>query len=163
MDYLWLKVENIVAKGEIARFVQFLLLSLCFQIAVCCRGVRKRLYEGKGLGSSKLKTIAKTWQIYDLFLFHKENLLIIFLPLLNIIKHIGGKVEMPQIKYQRFSPLSHNVFNSINIMHHILTFLARLLKKRELLSWPWRRRRRRSVKGFWWRRRGRPVKVFCSA
>ena len=49
MDSLWLKVENIVAKGEIARFEQFLLLSLCFQNAVCCRGVRKRLYEGKGL------------------------------------------------------------------------------------------------------------------
>ena len=49
MDNLWLKMENIVAKGEIARFVQFLLLSLCFQIAVCCRGVGKRPYEGKGL------------------------------------------------------------------------------------------------------------------
>ena len=48
MDNLWLKVENIVAKGEIARFVQFLLLSLCFYKVVCCRGVRKRLYEGKG-------------------------------------------------------------------------------------------------------------------
>ena len=48
MDNLWLKVENIVAKGEIARFEQFLLLSLCFQKADCCRGVRKRLYEGKG-------------------------------------------------------------------------------------------------------------------
>ena len=31
MDNLWQKVENIVTKGEIARFVQFLLLSLCFQ------------------------------------------------------------------------------------------------------------------------------------
>ena len=48
MDNRWLKVENIVTKGEIARFVQFLLLLLCFQKAVCCRGVRKRLYEGKG-------------------------------------------------------------------------------------------------------------------
>ena len=28
-----LHTENIVAKGEIARFVQFLLLSLCFQKA----------------------------------------------------------------------------------------------------------------------------------
>ena len=37
MDNLWLIVENIVAKGEIAGF----------QKAVCCRGVRKRLYEGK--------------------------------------------------------------------------------------------------------------------
>ena len=31
MDNLWQKVKNIVAKGEIARFEQFLLLSLCFQ------------------------------------------------------------------------------------------------------------------------------------
>ena len=42
------QVENIVAKREIARFEQFLLLSLCFQKAVWCRDVRKRLYEGKG-------------------------------------------------------------------------------------------------------------------
>ena len=48
MDNQRLKLENIVAKGEIARFEQFLLLSLCFQKAVCYRGVRKRLYEGKG-------------------------------------------------------------------------------------------------------------------
>ena len=48
MDNLSLKVENIVAKEEIARFEQFILLSLCFQKAVSCRGVRKRLYEGKG-------------------------------------------------------------------------------------------------------------------
>ena len=47
MDNLWLKVENIVAKGEIARLEQFLLLSLCFQKAACCIGVSKRLYEGK--------------------------------------------------------------------------------------------------------------------
>ena len=37
-----------MSKGEIPRFEQFLLLSLCFQTAVCCRGVRKRLYQGKG-------------------------------------------------------------------------------------------------------------------
>ena len=48
MDNLLQKVENIVAKGEIARFEQFLLLSLCFQKAVCCRGFKMRLYEGKG-------------------------------------------------------------------------------------------------------------------
>ena len=41
--------ENIVAKGEIARFEQFLLSSLCFQKAVCCKGARKRRYEGKRL------------------------------------------------------------------------------------------------------------------
>ena len=39
MDNLWLKVENIAAKGEIACFEQYFLLSL-----VCCRGVGKRLY-----------------------------------------------------------------------------------------------------------------------
>ena len=32
------KMKNIVAKWEIACFEQFLLLSLCFQKAVCCRG-----------------------------------------------------------------------------------------------------------------------------
>ena len=47
--------KNIVAKGEIARFEQFLLLPQCFQKAVCCRCVKmrlqvikNRLYEGKG-------------------------------------------------------------------------------------------------------------------
>ena len=40
-------MKNIVSKGEIACFEQFLLLSLCFQKAVCCGGVSKRLYEGK--------------------------------------------------------------------------------------------------------------------
>ena len=48
MDNLWRKVENIVAKGEIACFEQFLLLSLCFPKGVWCRGVRKLLYERKG-------------------------------------------------------------------------------------------------------------------
>ena len=48
MDNLWLKLENIVAKEEIACFEQFLLLSLCFQKTICYRSVRKRLYEGKG-------------------------------------------------------------------------------------------------------------------
>ena len=42
MDNLWLKVINIVAKGEIDRFEQFLLLSQCFQ-----KAVGERLYEGK--------------------------------------------------------------------------------------------------------------------
>ena len=35
------RVENIVAKGEIARFEQFLLLSQCFQV-VCDKGVYMR-------------------------------------------------------------------------------------------------------------------------
>ena len=64
MDNLWLKLVNIVAKGEIAHLEQFLLLSLCFQRAACCRGcrgVRKRLYEGKGL-------------FYALFILYLDNL-----------------------------------------------------------------------------------------
>ena len=42
------RVENMVTKGEITCFEQFLLLLPCFQKAVCYRGIRKRLYEGKG-------------------------------------------------------------------------------------------------------------------
>ena len=42
------KVENIVAKGEIAHLEQFLRLLPYFQKAVCCRGIIKCLYEGKG-------------------------------------------------------------------------------------------------------------------
>ena len=49
--YNWmdnLKSGKHCGKGVIARFEQFLLLSLCIQKAVCCRGIIKRLYEGKG-------------------------------------------------------------------------------------------------------------------
>ena len=43
------KIENIVAKGEIAHLEQFLLLLQGFQkSSVACRGVRKCLYVGKG-------------------------------------------------------------------------------------------------------------------
>ena len=48
MDNLWLKVENIVSKGEIARFEQFLLLSLCFPKAFCCRHQKASIW-GRGL------------------------------------------------------------------------------------------------------------------
>ena len=71
-DNLWLKVENIVAKGEIACFEQFLLLSLCFQKAVCCRGVRKRLYESRvnpfpfatNLQQTTENIFTKIWKIH---------------------------------------------------------------------------------------------------
>ena len=49
MDNVWLKVENIVANGGIARSEQFLLLSLCFQKDVCCRGEVKASIWGDGL------------------------------------------------------------------------------------------------------------------
>ena len=55
MDNLWPKVENIVTKGEIARFKQFHLLSLCFQNAVCCREsvyMRERVKE---FGAKRVK------------------------------------------------------------------------------------------------------------
>ena len=57
MNKLWLKVENIVTKGEIARFEQLLLLSLCSQKAVffaplrCFKALHNLLkfhMEGKG-------------------------------------------------------------------------------------------------------------------
>ena len=41
-DNLWLKVENIVAKGEMAHFEQFLHLSLCFQKAVSAAEASER-------------------------------------------------------------------------------------------------------------------------
>ena len=48
-------VENITAKGEIACFEQFILLSLCFQKAVCCKGTKKHIYKGKGLKYGKTR------------------------------------------------------------------------------------------------------------
>ena len=48
MDNLWLKVENIVSKGVIAHFEQFLLLSLCFQKALLQRRQIASIW-GKGL------------------------------------------------------------------------------------------------------------------
>ena len=41
-------VGNIVAKEEIVHYEHFLLLPQCLQKDFCCRGVRKRLYVGKG-------------------------------------------------------------------------------------------------------------------
>ena len=41
------KVENIVAKGEIARFEQFLFLSQLFQKVVSCKCLQMRLQVGK--------------------------------------------------------------------------------------------------------------------
>ena len=60
-------------KGEIARFVQFLLLSLCFQKAVCCRGVRKLL--GKGLMQTPAVSMGMTGNVKLLYMsetFYKK-------------------------------------------------------------------------------------------
>ena len=51
MDNLWLKVENIVVKGEVAHHKQILLLPQCFQKAVCCRGCQKASECGKVLNN----------------------------------------------------------------------------------------------------------------
>ena len=72
-------MENIVAKGEIACFEQFLLLALCFPKAVCCRGVRKPLYEEKGL----MKTM--------------------------LIKRVGNSVANGVITFYEPYPFCHNV------------------------------------------------------
>ena len=48
-DNLWQKVENIVAKEEIAQFVQFLLLSLCFSKSRLLQRCQKASIWGKGL------------------------------------------------------------------------------------------------------------------
>ena len=92
MDNLWLKVENIVAKGEIARFVQFLLLSLCFQKSRPLQWRQKASIWGKGLiinlsmfylddFSSRFARIQISWQeslwsksaIHTLFDFYPEG------------------------------------------------------------------------------------------
>ena len=80
MDNPWLQGENIVAKGEIARYEQFLLLSLFFFSN--SRGVRKRLY----INSSSVygKTSFKYFVEIILWLvFHFSFLL------LHIIKGVG--------------------------------------------------------------------------
>ena len=46
MDNLWLKVENIVAKGEIA-YEQFLLLPQCFQ-KLSAADASKGVYKWEG-------------------------------------------------------------------------------------------------------------------
>ena len=40
-------VENIVGKGEIANYEQFLLFQQCFQKAVCCWCVKTSIYGVK--------------------------------------------------------------------------------------------------------------------
>ena len=49
IDNRWQKVENIVAKGEIACFLQFLLLSLCFIKSRLLQRRQKVSIWGKGL------------------------------------------------------------------------------------------------------------------
>ena len=52
MDNLWLKVENIVSKGEIARFEQFLLLSLFSKSCLLQRRQKASIW-GKGLNPNQ--------------------------------------------------------------------------------------------------------------
>ena len=59
MDNLWLKVENIVVKWEIARFVQFLLLSL-FSKSLLLRRRPKAFIWGEGLRISR-----QNYEIYS--------------------------------------------------------------------------------------------------
>ena len=72
-------MENIVAKEEIAHLEQFLLLSLCFQKAVCCRGVKS--VDMRARGKTHLETYLESKQdlsedsVLDLFvLANKRNL-----------------------------------------------------------------------------------------
>ena len=85
MDNLWQKVENIVAKGEIARFVQFLLLSLFSKkpsVAKASESVymRERVKPLIFMFNPFLHTDAPDTSAADEFwkyLFQKEKLLII--------------------------------------------------------------------------------------
>ena len=60
MDNLWLKVENIVAKGEIACFEQFLLLSPCCKKSCLLQRRQKASIWGKGLSIQILPWLPPT-------------------------------------------------------------------------------------------------------
>ena len=67
MDNLWLKVENIVAKGEIACFDQFLLFNPDVFIVVCFRFV---------VGSHPQPILYENSDCYDcIYLLHESSTL----------------------------------------------------------------------------------------
>ena len=69
MDNLWLKGENIVSKGEIARSEQFLLLSLCFSKSCPLQRCQKASIWGKGLTVKSRCCCLDMWEELKL-LFH---------------------------------------------------------------------------------------------
>ena len=62
-----------LAKGEIARFEQFLLLSLCFQKGFCCRGVRESVYMRKGVKGTVLYICVKQNKAITLYFDYYFN------------------------------------------------------------------------------------------
>ena len=86
IDNLWLKVENIVSKEEIVRFEQFLLLSLCFQKAVCCRAeasesvyMRERVNNSKDMASWTIPIFVISYCLYTINPSSTNTLLIVYL------------------------------------------------------------------------------------
>ena len=86
-----------VTEGEIARFEQFLLLLPCFQKAVCCRGVRKRLYEGKGWVWPEFSyfhnfsTLLKKWNLdYRFSIFWQDDFKSIYFRLIECRNNFIG-------------------------------------------------------------------------
>ena len=63
-------MEIIVAKGEIARFVQFLLLLLCFQKSCLLQRRQKASIWGKGLRSCGRKIKSNFSSFHDVFKSH---------------------------------------------------------------------------------------------
>ena len=63
--------KNIVAKGEIARFEQFLLLSLRFQKAVCYRGASESVYMRERVkpSATDASNCGCKWEIFN---YHKK-------------------------------------------------------------------------------------------
>ena len=62
MNNLWLKVENILAIGDIARFVQFLLLFTMFSKGLLLQRRQKGSIWGKGLNHQDLSSTLCVWQ-----------------------------------------------------------------------------------------------------
>ena len=105
MDNLWLKVENIVEKGEIARFEQFLLFSLCF---------KKLSIWGKGLTHFDVSAADNLWKHYEQFIFMPHPIL--QLPLQHTpFENIVAKEEIAQIS--TFANVQYLYFHASKLLH----------------------------------------------
>ena len=129
-----------MAKGEIACFEQYLLLPQYFQ--------KLQMGQNASIGGKELKF--QHWRDKWNILFCQHCYI---LDLKSILEEVlEFTVHITLLKERT---LTVNLIRCVQLKHHLrkyVAFLARLLKKRELLSWPW-----------CGRRRGHPVKVFCSA
>ena len=114
MDNLWLRLENIVAKEEIARFEQFPLLSLCFQNSRLLHRRQKTSIWGKGL-------IVRITIVFE----EKRN------SLTNMSKGKSGRTDrQAEEKWSLKQVYSHTYFKCLHIYHlcklHYMYYLTQV-------------------------------------